>query len=43
MVEGTHKYTYGRLMLMKGKNHHNIVSNYPPIKINFKKLTCLTG
>ena len=30
--EGTHDY--GQFMLMYGKNHHNVVKSYPPIKIN---------
>ena len=31
-------YAYDRFMLMYGRNHHNIVNDYLPIKnkINFK-------
>ena len=40
--DGEHMYTHGWFMWMYGKNHHNIVSNLPPIKIknnnNFRKI-----
>ena len=32
--DGGHLYTHGWFMSMYGKNHHNIVSNEPPIKVN---------
>ena len=32
--DGEHMYTRGRFMSMYGKNHHNIVKQLPPIKIN---------
>ena len=31
---GGHMCTCGQFMLMCDNNHHNIISNYPPVKIN---------